>query len=315
MIHFLLYFVSSQILHPGFYDQDIIEGQTISYDLNNQSFFFRFFKNYNANTENISIFVQKDNKTSSAFTPKNNIFYQLRGDTVFIHSYDVSSHFNYIITEEKACENYAFALSLTDFINTSLVIVNETRKVCYIFFEPNCDYRVDIECNSNNRNALCQIHSAESLFDDTAAISCASNNSCDNTLEDGFLITVQGQSDDVTMLDTSIRVISVKGKNSAVKCESYAIDYFDIDGIHSINKSISSTCEPAKESVVIAIVLVTVLLIILIGGVLIYYKCRPNRDAYESDEGARRKPFSKSYRRNSEAGTREPDMYTQIGPE
>lgn len=315
IIHFFIYLISSNLSNSGFFDGTINSNNTHSIDLNKQILFFRYLAHGPNQQANISVFVQEFNTNSSSFFPTPNKFYQLRGNKVYIHSYEGNAEYQYVIVREDLCDNFVFALSLTNYLNTTFIVRNESRQLCYIFYEPACDYRVNLDCHSNNRNTVCKIYSKFALADDNAPEICQSNSTCEETLADGFLIAIQGQPDGISVIDTSLKVLAVKGENSALKCEAYEVDYIDIDGIHSINKTINAYCQPAKESVIIAVVLVTVLLIILIGGVLIYYKCRPNRDAYESDEAARRKPFSRNYRRNSETGTREPDMYTQIGQE
>ena len=317
MLYFLyfVYFASSDEYHAGFYTERIDKSQINTINLNKQILFFRYFAHESNPHQNISINVQKNDTISNLFFPSPHKFYQFKGDEVNIQSYESSVEYQLIVVEEKLCDNYVFALSLTTYLNTTFIVQNESRKLCYIFYEPNCDYRVNLDCHSNNRNTLCQIYSEVSLNTDIAPETCQSNSTCEETLENAFLISVQGQSEGISVIDTSLKILAVKGHNSALKCEAYEVDYVDIYGIHSLNKTINAFCQPAKESVIIAVVLVTVLLLILIGGVLIYYKCRPNRDAYESDEGARRKPFSKKYRRNSETGARESEMYTQIGPE
>ncbi|KAK8887196.1 hypothetical protein M9Y10_038234 [Tritrichomonas musculus] len=316
MIFLFLYLSYSENYHSGFYVGEIHENKTSTYELNAQILFFRYFGHEFQKPPNISVSVEQNNITSDIFFPTSNRFYQLKGDKINIHSFEGKSRYQLIIAESKSCDDYVFAFSLTNYINTTITVHNQSRKLCYIFYEPDCDYRINFDCLSNNRNTLCQIYSKNTLITDLAPVTCQSNSTCEETLEDGFLATVQGQNDGVSVIETSLKVLAVKGKNSALKCEAYEVDYIDIYGIHSINKTINNfLCEPAKESVIIAVVLVTVLLFILISGVLVYYKCRPNRDAYESDEAARRKPFSRNYRRNSEVGARDSDMYTQIGPD
>ncbi|OHS99379.1 hypothetical protein TRFO_34144 [Tritrichomonas foetus] len=315
MIFLLFSFVLSETLRSGFYKEKLDENQTNTYELDRQKFFLRYMAHHYEQHSNISIIVFSGETQSEKFYPESNRFYQFKGNKIEVHSELGRASYQILIADEKSCDDYVIALTLTNYINTSYLSYNQSRKVCYLFYEPDCDYRVNLDCFSNNRDTDCYIYSHEALFSGFAPVSCRSNSTCEATLSDGFLATVVGPNEGLAVLDSSTKVLAVKGQNTALSCDSYSVDYFDVFGIHELSVTSSSVrCQPAEESVLIAIVLVVVLVFVLFGGVLIYYKCRPNREAYESDEGVRRKKklLRKQYRtsdllpsrpvRNSEAG-------------
>ena len=298
MLLFLFTFSLSDKYMNGFYEEILKENETKKYDIPRQIFFLKYVKNMNDHDLNLSVQVANSTAKSKKFYPEPNKFYQFHGIQVIVKSEKGTIPIHLLLVDEKSCHNHVVAISLMSYIDISNIYINETDQFCYLFYEPNCDYRVSLDCLSDNRDTLCKIHSKDSLMGDSPAVSCLSNSTCESTVEDGFLVTVQGRDHDEeeTYIETSTKILAVKGQNSATKCESYAVDYFDMNGIHSVDIPVSFICQPAEESVMIAVVLICVLVILLIGGVLIYYKCRPNREAYESDEGARRRKYLKKQR-------------------
>lgn len=309
-------------LPVGFTTHHIKENTTRSFSIKNQTLFLNFVQNYDQKESNLSITVSENRKTSSTFYPQSNRFYQIRGDQIDVKSITGTSEINVLIASIDQCNEYSFGVSLTTYITTSIQSRNETQNICYLFYEPGAAYRVTFDCNANNRDAVCELNSTSAFEQEQEIQRCLTNCTTEATLADGFLISIRGNKERPARFESKVKILSVKGENKALKCFGYSIDYFNISGLYSVNASDflgEIDCQPPEESVLIAIILVVVLIVVLASGVLMYYKCRPNREAYKSDEAARRR---KAYKhkskifpmksRNSENGIRDSDIYQNI---
>ena len=77
------------------------------------------------------------------------------------------------------------------------------------------------------------------------------------------------------------------GLNFVVK----ACDFYNVSGdfeAPTLEHEVVFQCNEPSEPVLIAVVLTVCLVMGLASAWLVYYKCRPNREAYESDEAVKR---------------------------
>jgi hypothetical protein len=147
------------------------------------------------------------------------------------------------------------------------------------------DYHISVDCLSLDRDAVCDIYSQQALMlNPRIPFACLANSTCDRSLADGFLVTVQGDQKKAVVSD--LRILEIKGKHVEGRCDANILSVFNMSGEWvNVSEKIDFSCKRPAEPVVLAVVLIASLVTTLTVAVLICFKCRPNRELYESDVG------------------------------
>lgn len=132
-----------------------------------------------------------------------------------------------------------------------------------------------------------------------AASTCGANATCDVTFSDGFVAAVATQDD--AHVNTAARLFLIKGREDETdRCLLNQVGTYSVHGYSSgplFNYDPLYMCDEPSEPVLIAVILVSCLILGLCSACLVYYKCRPNREAYESDDAVRREKENRRKRR------------------
>lgn len=186
------------------------------------------------------------------------------------------------------CNDYALGISVSKYMSMSHTLTNESSRLCLLFFQPRSDYRLVFTCSSPSRRTLCSIHTQESMTGGGAPATCGANATCDISFMDGAVIQIET---DVSVQHES-RLFMIKGREDEINtCGVSAVDFYNVSGefeAPTLEHEVVFQCNEPSEPVLIAVVLTVCLVMGLASAWLVYYKCRPNREAYESDEAVKR---------------------------
>lgn len=276
----------------GFIEEKLSRQTTLTYEIREtESFFFRVVSHKDASvalTLNITDggqVVSLDRVNTSRFHRvygQKISFSRLRsGDSVTVETLRV---------HRDMCNDYALGLSISKYMSMSHRLTNESSRLCLLFFQPRSDYRLVFNCASPSRGTLCSIHTQASMTGGGAPVTCGANSTCDVSFVDGAVIQIEA--DDNTVVDHEAKLFMIKGREDEVNmCHVSEVDFYNGTGEFEgpvFDNEVALECNEPSEPVLIAVVLTVCLVMGLASAWLIYYKCRPNREAYESDEAVKR---------------------------
>lgn len=279
MICILLSFVLSESLKDGFHALTLSEGTHI-FDFAQYDVFLR----KNTNSSLSASLIDISGGASPYFSVAHDRFVRLSGAGARLLVEGGPVHVDMLLIDKGMCNEYSVSLSFCNYINTTHVLMNESMSLCYIFFQPESDYRVSFDCLSLHRNTICSIHTNESLTGHRGPTTCAANSTCDTVVSNGCLIVIKGA--DEIPIESSTRIMMIKGKRQSHQCMLRKVSVLDSHGEHEpsfVNKFVYN-CNQPTDSVLIAVVLIVILVTIIVFSILIYSKCRPNRNANRSDD-------------------------------
>jgi hypothetical protein len=216
-------------------------------------------------------------------------------ETTFYHSphppftlwaEDNDIQFDYLMLPPGLETEWSIALSADRFVNTSYLF-NESQWLSFIFYQPDASYRLLVECSSPNLADMCEIYDVMSLDRGIPVERCLVNETCDIVLEDGFYVLAHRGG--IAPENVSVRVFTIKGSAlSGTDCDAQKVGN-STGQFNPWFRELQYACEPPNESVLVAVVLILCLMVVLGSAILTYYQCRPNREAYESNEEVKSK--------------------------
>ena len=294
MIIILLSSICSKGLEDGFHSLTLSKGVHV-FDFNSYDVFFR----KNSNSSAIISIIDGNGTESDFFDVEADKFIRIYGSGVKVIAKKDFCKIDLLLIDKGMCNDFSVSLSFHTYINTTHVLTNESMSLCYIFFQPESDYRVNFDCLSLHRNTICSIHTNESLTGHKGPTTCSANSTCDTVISDGCLIVIKGANE--IPIETSARIMMIKGKNQDHQCKLQKVSIYNTSGEYEPNfdnKFIYNCTEPS-DSVLIAIILIIILVTIIIFSILIYSKCRPNRDAHKSDSDIIQRPKKPRHKHGS----------------
>jgi hypothetical protein len=260
--------------------------------------FFRVDADRDLSRDELSLQVPSTTNVSLRFAVRSNRFYSIdaalpRVDFCAGHS-PVTATFLFL--GHNLCWNASMVITARTYFHGSRVF-NATEAACYIFWEPGSTYRVTFDCIAWPP-AVCAVASSGVIDNEGQPVFCRSNSTCDVTLLDGFVISVEPWAHEQLLNNNTLDIYLVKGPENvwSQDCCWYPVAHVTAWGITGGGEmQCEFDCSPPEQPIVIAIIMVAILILALVLAVVVFKLCRPNHEAYLSDEADRRK----GKRRNS----------------
>ena len=279
----------------GFSRVQLIKNSEIEYDIKKSEFYFSI---HNQNSIGLSLKLKNGNKTTTYKDFQANRFYNLVGDRATFVTTEKEIYLNVLELEPGTCGNITLTASLESYIELHTYQPKPQSNYCLFFYQPGNSYRVFSDCQSDDINTMCFLMSPSDISSGNEK-RCRANSTCDASLNDGFVIIGYGENSEY--LNVSTRVILMKGNVHNNFCGYRSVDVFDgSPNATHFNGSIVNTykCQMGSLHIGLAVSLVAIMFFIIICGLLMYFLCRPNREAYESSSG-RKKRKSKNKHTNA----------------
>ena len=276
----------------GFIEEELSRQATLAYEIREtESFFFRVLSHRDT-TVGMTVNITDGEHRVALDTVNTSRFYRVYGQKVSFSR--LKSERNVVVetlrVHRDMCNEYAMALSVSKYMSVTHTLTNESSKLCLLFFQPRSDYRLVFSCASPSRRTLCSIHTQDSMSWGTAPITCGANATCDISFMDGAVIQIEAE--EGASVEHEARLFMIKGREDEInQCHVSQVDFYNGTGEFTgpeFDNEVKFECNEPSEPVLIAVVLTVCLVMGLASAWLIYYKCRPNRQAYESDEAVKR---------------------------
>ena len=254
----------------------------LSFDLDENQYFFQI---PSTTTNDLYINLTNEFQTITYTSIKGNRYYEIKGSKILFFTLKNSYQIDFLVLPKNTCSNIKISIRLDSYMYLDSFLNEENSSLCTFYYRPKRDYRVFTDCISTNRDSQCSLLS-DSILTGSNPVVCLSNTTCDDTFSNGFLLKSLPYQNSKIQTKTKISVI--KGANHGTYCEFHYVYLINISGIyHNINNNlnISKICKPQEESVQVALLLISLLLVLIITGALIYYQCKPNREVYVDSDG------------------------------
>lgn len=285
----------------GFQEEEFHTGSILSYHVSDDHEMFFRIVSPDADEASMTMVLEDANLNISFTSIKTNQFHRVNASRMTFSDLITpkSVKIETLKIHENTCNEYAMSVSVSKYVNWTHTMNKESKTLCYLFYQPKSDYKLAFDCNSDNRNTLCSIHTQESMMMGMAASTCGANATCDVSFADGFVAAVA--TEEGTYVNTVAKLFMIKGREDEVdRCLLNQVGIYNVYG-YSQGPVFSSDplfwCDEPKESVLVAVILVSCLILGLCSACLTYYACRPKREAYESDEAVRREKENRRKRR------------------
>jgi hypothetical protein len=110
------------------------------------------------------------------------------------------------------------------------------------------------------------------------------------TLEDGFVVRVEPWSHELLLNNNSAQIFLVKGPENVREqdCCWYSVGAIPGTGIPLADElHCEQGCRAPGEPTMVAVLMITTLILSLVISLVVFKLCRPNHEAYKSDEAER----------------------------
>ena len=296
-IIFLMFFILFGILGKsyGFSRIELVRDSYLKYDISKDDFYFSIQFQSDSGLK-MEVNIGENSTIYEDFQPYR--FYKVEGDSVIFTTTQKSIFLNVLELERGTCGNVTLTVNIESYIQINTFQIAPQENYCLFFYQPGNSYRVFSDCQSDDINTVCFLMSAADIESGNER-RCRANSTCDGSLNDGFLITGYGQGS--KYLNVSTRIILMKGNVHNNYCGYRSVDLFDgSPNATHFNGSIVNNyvCQMGSLHIGLAVSLVAVMFFIIICGFLMYYLCRPNREAYESSSDILKKKKGKSKNKN-----------------
>jgi hypothetical protein len=274
----LLHLAASDVFNRGFDTKPIAKGGRLDISDTGAPQYFRVQGGGTA-----SIGLEGD---SDPILLNKSIFYRSPRTPFTILASDGDISFDSLLLPHGLESEWTIALSTDLFVNATYSF-NESNYLSYVFYQSGASYRLKLYCTSPDVEDKCEIFGQEAV----SMQICHVNETCDIAVQDGFYILAFRHGN--TPLEVSVDVFTIKGSAiDGTDCWAQKVKNVT-EPFSRWNQDLDCECEPENESVLIAVVLVVCLVVVLGIGLLIYYQCRPNREAYESNDDLKTKERSR----------------------
>ena len=280
----------------GFSRVELVRDSSLRYDISENDFYFSIHSQADSGLK-MEITNGENSTNYTDFQPYK--FYKVEGESVVFTTTQQSIFLHVLELERGTCGNVTLTVNIESYIEINTYQIDPQENYCLFFYQPGNSYRVFADCQSNDINSICFLMSAADIESGNER-RCRANSTCDGSLNDGFLVTGYGIGS--RYLNVSTRVILMKGNVHNNYCGYRSVDLYDgsPNSTHYNSSLIINdyTCEMGSLHIGLAVSLVAVMFFIIICGLLMYYLCRPNREAYESSSGALKKKKNKNKNKN-----------------
>jgi len=268
-------------LFYGFFTITVQKDLPVTYDIVGNQFFFSVL---DSDSTDLIIGITSEKNETVLSDLHVGSYYEVEGDSITFYSSHSQYNIACLMLQNASCPDITYSLDLDSYSSLDFSLFNESIQMCLLFYSPKRDYRVFSTCYSNNRDSECFLVSSNKIATGLLPETCLANTTCDDSLSDGFLLKSVPFAGSSIRSKTSVSVI--KGKKHGSRCSLLSVSKLNSQGIMpQLNYSVKSylKCIPPEETVQIAVILVLTLLFLIFFGVILYYQCRPNREAYESN--------------------------------
>lgn len=272
-------------LSLGFEVVSLPAGGSHQLNISNIDFFFRIY----SPKEKISpaiLQVYSSESNMSEFKPSPNQYFKVEGkQLIFKSNYDKNLSIIILKLHFGTCSNLSFALDFGNYIEFSQLNSNYSENLCIFSYYPKLNYRILMNCISQNRDSICYVASQSILKKDDPFTSCIPNNTCDDAVDNGFLISIKNYDNSSSILDMFTTVI--KGSTKNTDCNVRYVPIFTPYGMSSFypeNYTYPSSCQPKKEPLYIGVILIFSIIIIILTALILFKTLRPNKQAYDPIE-------------------------------
>ena len=282
---FLSFFFINALSY-GFSKIQLIKNSETIYGLSRSDFYFSI---HNQNSTGFKFRVKKGNESRVYSHVKPWQYNKVEGDSVAFITDQDKMYLHILELEHGTCGDVVLSANIENYITLSYYQNEPPGSYCLFFYQPGNSYRVFTECSSSNYNTICYLQGAHDIESGNEK-RCRANSTCGGSLTDGFLVSARCEKSYYVNITT--RVILMKGTSLNDQCGFFPADSYDVYGNQTLyNSSITTkyACHEGSLHIGLAVSLVAIMLFIIICGCLMYYMCRPNREAYESSSGKRKK--------------------------
>lgn len=250
------------------------------------------------NTSGLTFTIRDQHIHSDPIIPENNKFYKIVGEEISFFSENYEFDINFLMTPRDHCSEYGFFITLDEYIQFSFNLTNIFNNACVFLHQPSRTFQIRINCLSGDSSARCLLYSNETLFHEDFPISIIANKSEHFSISDGFILKTSSSFG--LSLNSTLHFIqgNPQSKNFS-KCNINPIIRANADGIFQNNITTVCKCIDEEESIVIALVLISVLIFTFVIGFIAFRISRSNRETYKSD---REEPSQKIDKYSSSVG-------------
>jgi hypothetical protein len=249
--------------------------------------FFRIDADRDLSREELSLQVYSTTNVSTRFPVRSNRFYSIEADLLSVDfcTGPLPVTATFLFLSHNMCGNDSMVITARTYFHGTRVF-NATESACYIFWEPGSSYRVTFGCVAWPP-AVCTIASSGVIETEGPPVFCRSNSTCDVTLFDGFVISVEPWAHEQLLNNNTLDIYLVKGPENVwdQDCCWYPVAHVTAYGTGGGGEmQCEFDCSPPEQPIIIAIVMVAILITALVLAVVVFKLCRPNHDGYLSDE-------------------------------
>lgn len=280
---FFCFFVFARSL--GFSKIQLIQNSEITYDISKTQFYFSV---HDSDSKDFRATIEKGNETHVLDDVKPWVVNKVDGDTVRFITTRSTLYLDILEVVPKTCSKTIISASLHDYLNLWSALDHPNDTFCIIFYQPGDSYRVSVDCESDEIDAICELWTDKAISTGNY-IKCRANSTCESSLNDGFIVRTQSAG---KYMNITTRIISMKGIMSTKHCGYRFAKGYNISSNETLNEmNVTSDykCKMDSLQIGIALSLIAIMFFIIICGFLIYFLCRPNREAYESSSDHEKK--------------------------
>lgn len=286
----MLFLLYSFIQSYGFTRVTLTKDHPLVYNISNLKFYYSV---ENSNLSDFSFDITNGTSTNTFKNINQSNYYEIKADSVVFKSNSASYDMNIFEIDPRTCSDISYSLGLETYISITSTFYSIDDNLCFIFFQPGYVSRVITNCESDNPMTRCIVEEYDGNGGGKA-VQCRANSTCSISVTNGFLITGYPHGNYINL---TTQVINIKGEGQSSVCTYNKVTHYNINGIVEINESshnISYSCQMKPLQIGLAVILVAIMFFTITCGFLMYYFCRPNRAAYESPFGDKKKQKSQN---------------------